>query len=217
MSHLENELKKLKDSTMEMMMLVKSQISKSKTAVFSFDKNMAREVVHYEKRVNSLELKIDRDCETAFLLNPLAVDLRFVIAVLKINSHLERIADNAEGICRYVSEVEKPFNESLIESMQLKKMFELAEEMLDNLVTAFENENPEMARNLLQQDEEMDMINALASKNVAQYLLQKNEDVIAALNAHSFSRKLERVGDLSKNIAEEIIFYVEAKVLKHRY
>ena len=96
-------------------------------------------------------------------------------------------------------------------------MFELAEEMLDNLVTAFENENPEMARNLLQQDEEMDMINALASKNVAQYLLQKNEDVIAALNAHSFSRKLERVGDLSKNIAEEIIFYVEAKVLKHRY
>lgn len=216
MTHLETELQHLKDSTLEMMRLVKLQIEKSRDAVFNFDKNMAREVIFYEKRVNSLELKIDRDCENCFLLNPLAVDLRFVISVLKINSHLERMADNAEGICRFISELDKPFNETLIENIRLKKMYGFADEMISNLILAFEKEDAQLARNVLQQDEEMDKINIAASRMVATYIKERNDDIIASLNAHNFVRKLERVGDLSKNIAEEIIFYLEAKVLKHK-
>src|SRR5882757_8275140 len=110
MSQLEIELKQLKVEIINMWSLVHSQVVKSNVAMVNFDKNLAREVVSREKRVNGVELKIDRDCENIFaLLTPVAVDLRFVLAVLKINSNLERIGDIADGICRYVVDSKAPF------------------------------------------------------------------------------------------------------------
>src|SRR6185437_5518137 len=99
MSQLEIELKQLKSELVNMWSLVHSQLVKSNIAMVNFDKDLAREVISREKRVNGSELKIDRDCENIFaLLTPVAVDLRFVLAVLKINSNLERIGDIAEGV-----------------------------------------------------------------------------------------------------------------------
>ncbi|MBL8103852.1 MAG: phosphate transport system regulatory protein PhoU, partial [Anaerolineales bacterium] len=98
MTHLDTELKALKEDMHEMFRLVLSQLEKSKTALISLDKDLAREVIVNEKRVNSFELKLDRDCENIIaLFNPVAVDLRFVLASLKINSNLERIGDIADG------------------------------------------------------------------------------------------------------------------------
>ena len=216
MNHLQTELQKLKTSTLEMMQLVKQQLNKTSVAFLQFDKGLAREVIMTEKRVNSMELKIDRDCENIFLLTPMAVDLRFVISVLKINSHLERMADNAEGICRYVAIAENPFNEKLIDCSQLRKMFAAADDMLASLISAFENEDAVLARKVLQQDEQMDAMNHEAWKQVAAFIQQSQTDLPASLNAHSFSRKVERIGDLATNVAEEIIFYLEAKVMKHQ-
>src|SRR5262245_40311532 len=101
MTHLDIELRQLKAEAIEMYDLVASQLKKSKNALINFDKELAREVNFNERRVNALELKIDKDCENIIaLFNPLAVDLRLVLAVLKINSNLERIGDIADGIAR---------------------------------------------------------------------------------------------------------------------
>ncbi|HET6991506.1 MAG TPA: PhoU domain-containing protein, partial [Bacteroidia bacterium] len=103
MSHLDNEIHLLKEELIEMQRTVRSQLTKCKNALIHFDTDLAKEVLANEKRVNALELKIDRDCENILaLLNPVAVDLRFILAALKINSNMERIGDNAEGIARYV-------------------------------------------------------------------------------------------------------------------
>src|SRR5258705_6781819 len=117
MSQLAIELKELKTEVINMWNLVHSQVIKSNISMINFDKNLAREVVSREKRVNGLELKIDRDCENIFaLLTPVAVDLRFVLAVLKINTNFERIGDIVEGVAKYILSAEKPFNQELLTS-----------------------------------------------------------------------------------------------------
>ena len=103
MTHLDVELKRLKDESVELFELVISQLRKGRIALLDFDKDLAREVNFNEKRVNALELKIDKDCENIFaLFNPVAIDLRFVLAVLKINSNLERIGDHATNVAEMV-------------------------------------------------------------------------------------------------------------------
>src|ERR1700678_4154451 len=116
MAQIESELQLLKTEVVNMWTLVNSQLNKARLAFINFDKDLAREVILKERRVNGSELKIDRDCENIFaLLTPVAVDLRFVLAVLKINSNLERIGDIAEGIAKYVLNIEVPFHRPLLE------------------------------------------------------------------------------------------------------
>jgi phosphate transport system protein len=216
MSQLEIELKELKTEVINMWTLVHSQVVKANIAMVNFDKDLAREVMSREKRVNGLELKIDRDCENIFaLLTPVAVDLRFVLAVLKINSNLERIGDIAEGIAKYILSAEKPFNPELLKMTDTMVMYDEAINMLEDTLTAFEEEDTSLARSIFQKDEYLDKINVNATMSTVKYLEQFPEDGYPALINLSVIRRLERVGDQSKNIAEETIFYVEAKVLKH--
>lgn len=109
MTQLENELSVLKAELVTMWILVQTQMNKTKEAMVQFDKDLAREVLVKEKRVNSYELSVDRSCENILALhNPVAVDLRFILASLKINTNLERIRDIAASIAKYV--VESPVN-----------------------------------------------------------------------------------------------------------
>jgi len=193
-----------------MWILVQSQLNKAKEAMVQFDKDLAREVLIKEKRVNSFELKIDRDCENVFALYcPVAVDLRFLLAALKINTNLERIGDIAAGIALYVVESTVNFEVSALESTSLLRMYDEAINILIDTRTAFEKEDTVLARSIFKRDDVLDAINESAPANVT--ALIKAE----ALYILSVIRKLERVGDQAKNIAEEIIFYVEAKILKH--
>src|SRR6202046_3184579 len=115
MAQIETELQLLKTEAINMWTLVNGQLSKARQAFLTFDKDLAREVVLKERRVNGYELKIDRDCENIFaLLTPVAIDLRFVLAVLKINSNLERIGDIAEGIAKYIIRAEQCFKPELL-------------------------------------------------------------------------------------------------------
>ena len=217
MSHLDLELHQLKAETIKMWMLVILQLNKGKEALLKLDKDLAREIILGEKRVNAHELKLDRDCENIFaLFNPVAVDLRFVLAVLKINSNLERTGDIAEGIAKFVINVDKNFDSQLLEITRAVEMYEGAINMMNEVLDAFENENTVIARKVFQQDELLDDITLKASTVVADYIRSHPEGIEAALYLLSIIRKLERVGDQAKNMAEEIIFYIEAKVLKHR-
>jgi phosphate transport system protein len=215
--YLDSELKSLKNSLLEMFQLVNSQMEKSKEALINFDKDLAREVRVNEKRVNSLELNIDRDVENFFALyNPLASDLRFIIAALKINSNLERIGDIADGIAHFVININNKPDDELLKATQLLEMFDTAISILGDVTTAFDEEDSKLARSVFKRDEFLDEINLKANEAVAEFIRVHPDKVNQSLYTLSTIRKLERVGDQSKNIAEEIIFSIEAKVLKHK-
>lgn len=216
MTPLENEIATLKKELVSMWILVQSQLNKAKDAMVAFDKDLAREVLIKEKRVNSFELKIDRDCENIFALYcPVAVDLRFLLAALKINTNLERIGDIAAGIALYVVESSVNFDVKALESTSLLRMYEEAVNILIDTRTAFEKEDTSLARSIFKRDDVLDAINEAAPVIIAEIIKADAEGITEALYILSVIRKLERVGDQAKNIAEEIIFYVEAKILKH--
>jgi phosphate transport system protein len=217
MSHLDIELQHLKAETIKMWSLVNLQLRKGKESLINLDKDLAREVILSERRVNAYELKLDRDCENIFaLFNPVAVDLRCVLAVLKINNNLERTGDIVEGIAKFVTNVDNTFDKHVLEITRALEMYEAAITMMDDVLEAFDKENTSIARRVFQQDELLDDINLKANAAIANYIRNNPERIESALYLLSIIRKLERVGDQAKNMAEEIIFYIEAKVLKHR-
>lgn len=216
MTPLETEITEVKKEIINMWILVQSQLNKAKEAMVNFDKDLAREVLVKEKRVNSYELKIDRDCEDIFALHcPVAVDLRFLLAALKINTNLERIGDIAAGIALYVVESPVNFDTAALEKTSLLRMYDEAVNILIDTRTAFEKEDTVLARSIFKRDDVLDDINDNAPVTVSEVIKADINTLPEALYILSIIRKLERVGDQSKNIAEEIIFYVEAKILKH--
>ena len=209
MTAIESEIATLKKEVVSMWVLVQSQLNKAKEAMVNFDKDLAREVLIKEKRVNSFELKIDRDCENILALHcPVAVDLRFILAALKINSNLERIGDIAAGIALFIIESSVYFEPAAMESTSLLRMYDEAINILSDTRTAFEKEDTELARSIFKRDDVLDDINENAPHTISALIKADFDTIPEALYMLSIIRKLERVGDQSKNIAEEIIFYI---------
>jgi len=217
MTHLDTELKQLRASVIEMWNLVISQLEKAKIIIEKNDKNLYAEVKANEKRVDAFELKLDMDCENILaLFNPVASDLRFVLAVLKINYNLERIGDYAKGISAVIKDIDHKFDKESLNETHISEMFDVCISMLTETLDSFETENNISARNVFIKDSILDDINKKANK-IAACLIEKNpKNITNTLNLLSIIRKLERVGDQSKNISEEIIFYLEALVVKHK-
>lgn len=216
MTHLEEELQRLRNEMVDMADLVTSQISKSIKALIEEDKDLAREVIFNEKRVNAYELSIDKDCENILaLLNPFASDMRFVFATLKINTNLERIGDSAEGIAQYLLMSGKCFDKELLAECRFLEMAETVNEMLLAISRSYAENNAKLARTVFKQDILVDEINKASTDSIAIYINRRPENIYQALYILTIIRKLERVGDHITNIAEEIIFHLEAKVLKH--
>ncbi len=216
MTPLENEINGVKKELVNMWMLVQSQLNKAKESMVQFDKDLAREVLVKERRVNSFELKIDRDIENVFALYcPVAIDLRFLLAALKINTNLERIGDIASGVAQYVVDSTVNFDATALERTSIIRMYDEAINILTDTRTAFENEDTALARSIFKRDDVLDAINDNAPVTIAEVIKADITGINEALFMLSIIRKLERIGDQSKNIAEEIIFYVEAKILKH--
>ena len=216
MTLLEVELHKLKSEVISMWDLVISQLNKAQQSLIAFDKDLALEVIANEKRVNGMELKIDRDGESIIaLFNPVAIDLRFVLAILKINYNLERTGDIAKGIAKCIVNSDRRFDEKLLDDSQILVMFEEATDMLEDVLNAFRAEDTTIARTIFKRDKFLDEINKKIDLSISEYIRTNPTNIEQSLYIHSAIRKIERAGDQAKNIAEEIIFYVEAKVLKH--
>jgi len=217
MRHLEQELTSLRQDVIDMWKLVISQVSNSGEAILSFDKELAQKVSMREKKVDAYELKIDSECENIIALyQPVAIDLRFVLAVLKINSNLERIGDFAYGIARtFISHPSVILDAELITDTKINVMISQVNTMLSQGLDAFENEKTDFASAIFSEDYQVDEINVNAPRIIADYI-QKNPDrAFDCLQLIASIRKLERIGDHCSNIAEEIFFYIDAKVLKH--
>lgn len=217
MSNLEAELEQLKQDLLEMTDLVKVQLEKSMVAAFNYDLDLANEVIANDKRVNGIELKIDKDCEQILALYaPVAIDLRFVLASLKINHDLERIGDHAEGISRYVTDIGQPIEEEILAEFKLREMYEKAITMLEDIHEALQNDDTKLARKIFKKDDYLNKKNKKATKNAIKYIEQNPSKAKVVIPLLSIVRKIERVGDLTTNLGEEIIFHIEAKVMKHK-
>ena len=217
MTPLDNEIAQLKSELLSMWQMVLTQLRKAEESLLKKDKDLAREVVLTEKRVNAFELKIDRDCENILaLFAPVAIDLRLLLAVLKINMNLERTGDIAEGIAKFIINLPEDFDIKLLEITRVIEMFKQGNDMIAEVMDAFEKEDTLLARKVFKKDDLLDEINKDAATVIADYISENPSKTESALYILSSIRKLERVGDQAKNMAEEIIFYSEAKVLKHK-
>ena len=201
----------------EMLSMCKSQLQKAKESFVTHDSDLAEEVMRKESRINALDIKIEKDCERYLALyNPVASDLRFIMAVLKINGELERIADHAYNISKYVVEVDNKIPSKLLSSIQFEKMYETLISMMENIMDAYENKDVKSARKVFKKDKILDKINSNSFSILGDEIKKDNSIVDEAFIVFSVVKKLERVGDLIKNIAEEIIFYIDAEILKHK-
>ncbi len=217
MTHLDSEIKTLKSSVMSMWLMVVNQLEKAEKAITKKDKDLAKEIKVNEKRVDAYELKINMDCENILaLFNPVAVDLRFVLAAMKINYNLERIGDYAKSISDYTEEMSKHFDKKLFHAAGIPEMFALSFTMLNDALRAFENDDPQLVRSIFQLDDDLDKLNEKAEEVICEWIQVNPDEAKDGLYLHSIVKKLERVGDQAKNIATEIIFHTEAKMLHHK-
>ena len=217
LKHTEQELATLKDEVNEMWKLTLSQLEKSKQAFLNKDVELAREIVSREKRIDAFELKIDSDGENYIALySPVAIDLRLVLSIIKISSTLERIGDFAEGIARHVIEDECALMDStVIEELQIETMFDIIITMLADSFVALDSENTKLSGKILAKDEQVDELYRKAIDTLASYIQNNPTQAVCSLKTLLLIRKLERIGDHCSNIVEEIVFYIDAKVLKH--
>lgn len=207
----------INDAGLEMLAMCKSQLEKAREAFINNDSDLAEEVLYRETHINALDLKIEKDCERFLALyNPVATDLRFIMAVLKINYELERIADHAFNISKYVVENDKKIAPQLLKALDFDKMYETIDSMMDHITFAYTEKDVKTARKVFKKDKVLDKINISSFKVIEEEITKNHKVIQDALLVFSVVKKLERVGDLIKNIAEEIIFYIDAEVLKHK-
>jgi phosphate transport system protein len=213
---LDEHLEKLKTRVLKMCSLVDEQVQFAIKAVETDDLTLAQSVIDRDKKVNKYDVKIDKICQKIFALaQPVAMDLRYIMSSLTINSNLERIGDIAVNIAENIILIKhKP---EFYLNTKLEEMFKLTQTMLKNSIDAFIGGNPELAKEVILADDIVDRLNA-ENHQILKSIMKQNPDYIeAAIALLVISRELERLADHSTNIAEDVFFIVEAQMIKHKY
>jgi phosphate transport system protein len=216
MKHPEKELVALKGEISTMWQLVLSQLQKCKQSYLTNDMELAHEITVRERSVDSYELSMDHGCENYIaLFAPVAIDLRLMISLIKISSTLERIADFADGIARSVIEAEGTLPEVWKDDLKIETMFDIVISMLSDSFVALETENTKISGKILQRDDEVDDLYQGGKSYLSDYVSKEPSQSRNAMETLLILRKIERIGDHCSNLVEEIVFYIDAKVLKH--
>ncbi len=213
---LDEHLEKLKTRVIKMCSLVDEQVQ---FAIKSFeDENLelAQSVIDRDRKVNKYDVKIDKICQKIFALaQPVAMDLRYIMSSLTINSNLERIGDIAVNIAENVVLIQK--KPEFFHDTKLEEMFNLTKRMLKNSIDAFIGGNPELAKEVILTDDVVDRLNAENHQILKSIMKLSPENIEAAVALLVISRELERLADHATNIAEDVFFIVEAQMIKHKY
>lgn len=214
---VDDELGRIRSGILDMWTLVYDQMDKACRAVLSSGHDDALEVLMREKKVNASELKLDCDIEDLLALyTPVAIDLRFALAMMKINTDLERIGDFAENIARFVLRHEgAAVDPELLAKLRFKEMADGVLDMLETAKRALEKEDIALANSIFEKDNLLDEINGAANAALAGYAQGHQDKFALCLDLKGVFLRLERTGDHATNLAEEIVFYVDAEVLKH--
>ncbi|MDD5730408.1 MAG: phosphate signaling complex protein PhoU [Candidatus Omnitrophica bacterium] len=214
--HLDEELKELHKDILKMGVMAQEAIYKSIESLKNRDKAMAQEVINTDDKTDELELVIDEKCiDLIARYQPLASDLRFITTGMKVNAELERIADLAVDISQRVLElVDKPLLKPLID---IPKLSTIAQNMVKEAIDAFINKDAVLARKVVLSDSEADKLrNLVQDELINEYLARDPKTADRAVPLLLIARHLERICDHTTNIAEDVVYMVEAKVVKHR-
>ncbi len=213
--HFDEELKELYTQILKMGALAQEAIFKSVEALKSRDKSLAQAVISNDNKIDDLELNVDEHCIDLIARHqPLASDLRFITTGMKINAELERIADLAVDIAqRDLELVDKPILKPLID---IPKLAAIAQDMVRDAIDSFVKKDAGLARRVIACDSEADKLrNAIKDELVNDYMVRDPKSADRAVPLLLISRHLERICDHATNIAEDVIYLVEAKVVRH--
>lgn len=219
MNQLSVELQLLKSESLEMAELVRGQVAGVLQAVATFDHSLIEAIELGEKQVDTLDLRIERKCEQLLaLFSPVARDLRFVFATNKIISDFEGISDNAHAIGKYLLETRKAFTADQLAVLEFTKMSNQLLNMLDATLLAFEEESVSRAQTVMGMEAELDRINLAANKTIAKMaaVCKTQTEALDIINLLTIIRKMEKIGDYLTAIAGRVIYFIEARIIKHR-
>ena len=214
MKHFIRELVKVKKNILELGTLVEEQVYKTLQAIISFDKDLAEQIIKKDVEIDEMEVEIEEECLKILALHqPVAVDLRFIVAVIKINNDLERIGDMAVNIAQRVKTIAKQAQCDFI--YDYTTMAEKAKNMLNKSLDSLVNMDIDLAYKVCTLDDEVDEIQVDAYDKIKQAMKMNPEHISYLINLFLISRHLERIADHSTNIAEEVIYLIEGEIIRH--
>ncbi|PLX91282.1 MAG: phosphate transport system regulatory protein PhoU [Desulfuromonas sp.] len=213
--HLQEELNTLKRMILAQSALVEESVQKAVQALERGDGALADSVISLDKRINHHEVELEEECLKILALHqPVATDLRFIVSVIKINSDLERIGDVAVNVAKRtlafaeLKKVEPPFDFALMAKRVLA--------MLDKSLTSLVNLDAVKAQEVIADDDQIDELHRKTYALVKQELVASSHRLEALLLWLAVSRHMERIADLAVHIAEDVVYMIEGKIVRHR-
>ena len=211
--HLQKELTKIKKSVLTLGAMVEERVRMASTSIYERDAEMARHVIQADHEVDAMEVEIEEECLKILALHqPVAVDLRFLISVIKINSELESVGDQAVNIAERVEVMAKHGKPV---DFDYSVMAQKSQNMLKMSLDAFVNLDVDLAFKVLTLDDEVDLIKETAYDIIKKAMAAHSDKIGYLINMLLISRHLERLADHTTNIAEEVIYLVEGEIVRH--
>jgi len=212
--HFQEELEQLKTRLLEMGGLAEEQVRVAVKALTDRDRDLVDFVLQGDEPINTLHIELDSRCFMLLALHqPMAVDLRAIVSAVKINTDLERVGDLAINIAeaarRYVALA------PVKKLIDIPRMATIAQSMLRDALDAFVRRDMELAQRVLNEDDKLDALKTQIFRELLTYMLQDPATIEPALDLILISRHLERIGDHATNIAEDVIFMVSARDVRH--
>jgi phosphate transport system protein len=214
-THFQQELNRLKENLLKMAGLAEEAINNAIEALVKRDTALAEKTIADDQKINEMEIRIDEHCLKLLALHqPMAADLRFITSAIRINTELERIGDQAVNIGeRVIALNQEP---QLKPYIDLPRMAEITQSMVKDVLDAFVNRDPQLARSVCERDDQVDALNNQVFRELLTYMMADPQTITRAVHIILVSRCLERIADHATNIAEGVIFMVKALVIKHR-
>lgn len=212
--HLQNEINKLKKDILKLGAIVEDAVYQAVESIEKRDLKLAQDVIQCDSEIDQMEVDLEEECLKILALHqPVANDLRFVVAVLKINNDLERIGDLAGNIAERARLLAS--KDKIQIAFDFVAMAAKVQKMLKQSLDSFVNTDVTLARQVCTSDDEVDQINRGMYSQVQQ-LIPKNLDKLEQLIQHiAVSRNLERIADHATNIAEDVIYMIEGQIVRH--
>jgi len=213
--YLEAEYEKLRKKLYKMGSLIEEQIIVSLKSLFEGNSELAKEVIEKDRKVDKYDVKIEKICQKILALTqPVAIDLRMIISALSINTNFERIGDIAVNIAEKTDELNNYID--FLKEIKIDELAENSKFTLKNTLDSLINNDTSLAYKVISYDSVIDKQNQVIFETIEKKIFSNKELTRAGLNALLISSNLERLSDHCTNIAEEVIFLSEAKIIKHK-
>ncbi len=214
--HLSKEINKLKKMMSEECSLVEESMKKAVYSVVHHDLEVAQEVIKNDNIIDDMEIELEEECLKILALHqPVAIDLRYVIACMKMNNDLERIGDLSANIAKNVKYMDEDYNVEL-EKKCLSEMMDKTQIMLKSSLDALFDMNIELAQKVCNSDDEVDDLNASNHIRITKGIKKNPNKTEYFLRLLGVSRSIERIADYATNIAEDIIYMVNGNIVRHQ-